>query len=151
MFDSRSARFVALLSIFVLVASCSNAASKASPGDSASSGEVATQGLPALAQSEFVDMTAQAEVTVIAKDNVFSPQYITISPGTKVIFVNRGRNPHNVIPVQASQFEQIATDDLRPDDQAPLVLDEPGMYPYYCSLHGTPKKGMNGRIQVAAE
>ena len=35
-----------------------------------------------------------------------------------------------------------------PDD--PIVFPgEPGMYPYYCSLHGTPSKGMVGRVQVA--
>jgi plastocyanin len=100
-------------------------------------------------QSEFVDKTSLPEVTVMVKDNVYSPQYITVSPGTKVVFNNVGRNPHNVIPVQKGAFEQIATDDLQPDEQAQVIFDAPGMYPYFCSLHGTPKAGMNGRVQVA--
>lgn len=142
---SGCARFLALVGVFVLIAGCS------SDSDSQANPDSATQGLPAVPQGEFVDMTAQAEVTVQSKDNVFSSKYIVVSPGTKIIFDNTGRNPHNVIPVQAGQFEQISTDELQPDELAPLILDEPGVYPYYCSLHGTPKKGMYGRIEVAAE
>ena len=145
----RSAGFFVLASCFVLAVSCAGSNSAGSPDPSASPGDQATQGLPEVPHSKFVDKTSLPEVTVIVKDNVYSPQYITVSPGTKVVFNNQGRNPHNVIPVQKGAFEQIATDDLQPDEQAQVIFDEPGMYPYYCSLHGTPKAGMNGRVQVA--
>ncbi len=144
----RSARYLALVSCLVLAVACSNSDSTSSSETTAAE-DSATQGLPEVPQSKFVDKTSQPEVTVLAKDNVFSPQYITISPGTKVVFINEGRNPHNVIPAEPQAFEQIATDDLQPEEQDQIIFDEPGIYPYYCSLHGTPKKGMNGRIQVA--
>lgn len=145
----RSAGFFVLTSCFVLAMSCAGSDSADSPDPSASPSEQATQGLPVVPESKFVDKTSLPEVTVIVKDNVNSPPYITVSPGTKVVFINQGRNPHNVIPVQKGSFEQIATDDLQPDEQDQVVFDEPGMYPYYCSLHGTPSKGMVGRVQVA--
>ncbi|CAB4536316.1 unannotated protein [freshwater metagenome] len=150
----RSARYLAIVSCLIFAGSsaavgCASSDSKSSGQATTSSADSATQGLPDVPQSEFVDKTSLPEVTVTVKDNVFSPQYITVSPGTKVIFNNQGRNPHNVIPVTSGAFEQIATDDLQPEEQDQIVFDEPGMYPYYCSLHGTPKKGMNGRVQVA--
>ena len=145
----RSAGFFFLATCFVLAVSCAGSNSAGSPDPSASPGDQATEGLPVVPQSEFVDKTSLPEVTVMVKDNVYSPKYITVSPGTKVVFNNVGRNPHNVIPVQKGAFEQIATDDLQPDEQDQVVFDEPGMYPYYCSLHGTPSKGMVGRVQVA--
>ncbi len=145
----RSAGFFVLASCLVLAVSCSGSGSSGSPDTSASPADQATQGLPVVPQSKFVDKTSLPEVTVMVKDNVYSPQYITVSPGTKVVFNNVGRNPHNVIPVQKGAFEQIATDDLQPDEQAQVIFDAPGMYPYFCSLHGTPKAGMNGRVQVA--
>jgi plastocyanin len=30
-----------------------------------------------------------------------------------------------------------------------VQFDDAGDYPYYCSLHGTPTAGMDGRIRVA--
>lgn len=145
----RTAGIFVLVSCFVLAVSCAGSNSSGSPDPDTSSAEQATQGLPVVPESKFVDKTSLPEVTVMVKDNVYSPQYITVSPGTKVVFNNVGRNPHNVIPVQKGAFEQIATDDLQPDEQAQVIFDAPGMYPYFCSLHGTPKAGMNGRVQVA--
>jgi len=42
--------------------------------------------LPEVADSEFVDMTGKSEVMIEAKDNKFEPQFVTVSPGTKVTF-----------------------------------------------------------------
>lgn len=118
-------------------------------GDDNSGGESAAEGLPEVAASEFVDMTGESEIVIDAKDNVFETQFVTVSPGTKVTFENAGRNPHNVIPVDKSQFESIPADQFRPDDSATRTFEDPGVYPYYCSLHGTPSAGMDGRIRVA--
>jgi plastocyanin len=106
---------------------------------------VSTSDVPA---SEFVDRTGQAEVVVRARDNVFQPKYVTVSPGTRVVFDNVGRNPHNAIPVEEGAFEEVPTDELQPGDRATVRFDEPGSYPYYCSLHGTTTRGMVGEIRV---
>ncbi|MEI7887704.1 MAG: cupredoxin domain-containing protein [Actinomycetes bacterium] len=157
MFSYSAARSLkpALFMVFVcgvlLFTGCAKTDSTNAQNGSTPTVDEATQGLEKVAASQFVNKTALAEVTITVKDNEFSPQYITVSPGTKVIFNNQGRNPHNVYPVASGEFQAIATDDLGPEEQAPLVIADPGMYPYYCTLHGTPKKGMNGRIQVVAE
>lgn len=107
------------------------------------------EGLPAVSDDEFVDMTGQSEIVIDARDNTFVPQFVTVSPGTEITFDNTGRTAHNVIPVDDSQFAAIPTDDLQPGDTAVLTFDDPGLYPYYCSLHGTPSAGMDGRIRIA--
>ena len=99
------------------------------------------ENLPEVADSEFVDMTGKSEVLIEAKDNKFEPQFVTVSPGTKVTFENKGRDPHNVIPVVDDQFPTVPTDEFQPGDTAVVAFDEAGLYPYYCSLHGTPVGG----------
>ena len=96
-------------------------------------------------------MTGEAQITIEAKDNKFEPQFVTVSPGTEITFVNEGRNPHNVIPVEKDEFEAITTEDFQPDDSGMLSFPDTGDFPYYCSLHGTPSAGMDGRIRVASE
>jgi len=117
--------------------------------DSSPAATEPSEGLPAVPDDEFVDMTGQAEIIIEARDNKFVPKFVTISPGTEITFDNKGRTAHNVIPVDESQFASIPTDDLQPGDTAVLTFDDPALYPYYCSLHGTPSAGMDGRIRVA--
>ncbi|MHB1139396.1 MAG: cupredoxin domain-containing protein [Microthrixaceae bacterium] len=112
-------------------------------------GDDPTAGLDAVPDSDYEDLTGRADVTIDARDNTFEPQYVTVSPGTKVEFDNVGRNPHNAIAVVDGAFEDVPTDELQPGDVAVRVFDEPGDYPYYCSLHGTKNKGMTGRVRVA--
>ena len=45
-----------------------------------------------------VDYTGQTEVVISIEDNVFHDRVITVSAGTKVTWVNNGRNRHNVMP-----------------------------------------------------
>lgn len=106
------------------------------------------KGLKPIPPDKWVDRTGKAEVLVNARDNKFVPQYVEVSAGTEVRFDNIGRTPHNVLPVTDGQFEPIATESLQAGDSAVIRLDEPGEYPYYCSLHGTKAKGMVGRILV---
>ena len=97
---------------------------------------------------EFVDETGSDAVTIDAVDNSYRAQYVEVSAGTTVTFENRGRNPHNVIPAEEGAFETVEAADFDPEDTADIVFDEPGDYPYYCSLHGTPTDGMIGGIRV---
>jgi plastocyanin len=141
-------RFSSLLLVLVVpltIASCSDDGG----GGGAESDVVAD--LPPVPDGDYVDMTGESEVVIDAKDNVFDAQFVLVSPGTKVTFENEGRNPHNVIPVVEDQFDSIPADDLQPGDVRSITVDGAGEYPYYCSLHGTPKAGMDGRIRVADE
>lgn len=140
----RTLSVLSLLGLALLAAACG--------GDDGGSGDSsALDGLPPVEDSEYEDLTGQAEVVIEARDNKFEGKYVIVSPGTKITFDNKGRNPHNVVPVDKEQFETIAADDLQPGDTASLQFDGAGDYPYYCSLHGTPTAGMDGRIRVAEQ
>ena len=76
--------------------------------------------------------------------------YIEVSAGTTVDFTNRGRNQHNVIPTVDGAFAEIPAEDFQPKDEGSITFTVPGDYAYYCSLHGTPTKGMIGAIRVLA-
>ena len=96
-------------------------------------------------------MTGRDEIVIDAKDNKFEAKFVTVSPGTKIVFENRGRNPHNVVPVEKDQFETITVEDFQPGATGTLVVEDDELYPYYCSLHGTATAGMDGRIRVEAD
>ncbi len=117
-----------------------------------SSSSPSTTPLPKVADSEYADQTGKAEVTIQVVDNSYRTQYTKVSPGTKVTFKNVGRNPHNVIAVNEGQFTDIPTDKLQPGDSGTITVPStPGEVPYYCSLHGTPRAGMTGRLLVVAD
>lgn len=138
-------RAIALLvALTLLVAGCG---SDAGSDAGTSTTKAAAEG-PDLTEVEFTDLTGQAEVEVTVRDNTFVKQYIEVSPGTTVTFSNRGRTEHNVLPAIDGSFEPIQIAQLKPGMEATITFDEPGDYPYYCSLHGTKTKGMIGGIRV---
>jgi plastocyanin len=96
---------------------------------------------------KIVDLRGQARVEVEIRDNVFEPRWIRVDPCTEIVFVNRGANPHNVVPAAEGAFPMIDQFALFDAPQA-LVLSVPGNYPYYCSIHGTPTRGQTGYIVV---
>ena len=100
-----------------------------------------------LSGKDFVDRTDTSKFTIGAVDNNFRPEYVEVTAGTKVTFENVGRNRHNVIAIDDG-FTTIETDEFTPDDAVTLTFDQAGDFPYYCTLHGTPTKGMTGAIRV---
>lgn len=124
----------------------------AAPACGNSSSSTSTTPLPPVPASDYADQTGKAEITIQAVDNSYRTQYTKVSPGTKVTFENRGRNPHNVIAVKEGQFTDIPTDKFQPGDSGTITVpDTPGEVPFYCSLHGTPRAGMTGRLLVVAD
>ena len=109
----------------------------------------AKKDLPDVEASKYKDETGKATVEIDAVDNAFQSKYTKVSKGTQVVFTNKGAVPHNVVPVTKGQFEEIPANGFAPGTQVTLTLTEAGTYPYYCSLHGTARLGMNGRIVVA--
>lgn len=101
-----------------------------------------------LADATFVDESGKKAVSVDATDNLFTEQYIEVKAGTTVTFTNKGRNQHNVVPLDKKAFTMVDASDFQPSSSAEITFDEPGDYIYYCSLHGTPAKGMLGAVRV---
>ncbi|HSL56746.1 MAG TPA: cupredoxin domain-containing protein [Acidimicrobiales bacterium] len=101
-----------------------------------------------LSDRTFTDRTGEAEVEVLVRDNTFTPADIEVSVGTTVVFPNRGRVDHNVLPAVPGAFPAIEREDLEPGEVGTVTFTEPGEYPYYCSLHGTTTRGMVGSVRV---
>jgi plastocyanin len=96
-----------------------------------------------------VELVDGVTVDVDARDNTYDPEATEVAAGTRIRFVNVGRNVHNVIPVAEEHDElYVKNSELGPDDEAVVRLTEPGTYRYYCSIHGTEKAGMIGTIEV---
>lgn len=85
---------------------------------------------------------------VLGLDNTFREETIEIEAGTEVLWENRGRNDHNILPVAETEDWGAETEDFLPGDEYARVFDTPGEYPYYCSIHGTADVGMIGTVIV---
>jgi len=88
---------------------------------------------------------------VVALDNSFNAEGISVPAGTTVRWVNNGRQDHDVIP--AGQTDASGEWGADPGDFAPggtyeHTFAEPGTYNYYCTLHGTESAGMVGVVVV---
>jgi plastocyanin len=88
------------------------------------------------------------EAAVTALDNSFRVESIEVAPGTTVTWDNKGRNEHNVLPVKGSGWG-VEVDAFQPGDTYRRTFDTPGVYHYYCSIHGTTDSGMIGTVVVA--
>lgn len=90
-------------------------------------------------------------VQLLSIDNNFLPATLTVAAGTEVVFVNNGRNAHDVTPAGTSSQAApwgVAAAEFEPGDSYSYVFGTPGTYAYYCSIHGTAKAGMIGTIVV---
>jgi plastocyanin len=91
-------------------------------------------------------------VLVSMADNSYSPAIIRVPVGGSVVFINAGRNDHNVIAVDKSFSTEktFGNIKMRPEDMSEMVFPKQGVYPFYCSYHGTPdgKVGMVGVVVV---
>lgn len=100
-------------------------------------------------------------ITIQALDNSFRPVDFEISAGTEVVFENRGRNDHNILPDAVANDEEltallargeawgVVAAEFVPGDTYSHVFGAPGTYAYYCSIHGSPGAGMYGTLVVA--
>lgn len=132
----------------LLMAGCGDGDEATSPTSTTAGSTVPGQEAIDLSGEDFEDLTDQSEVDVQARDNTFLADYIIVKVGTTVTWTNRGRTEHNVLPADEGAFTPIEVADLEPGMSASITFDEPGDYPYYCSLHGTRTKGMVGAVRV---
>ncbi|HLW90992.1 MAG TPA: cupredoxin family copper-binding protein [Roseiarcus sp.] len=90
----------------------------------------------------FALARAFADEAKIGIDNfAFTPDVLTVKPGTTVTFQNHDDIPHLVVDT-AGKFRSKALD---ANDAYQVTFDKPGEYAYYCGLH----PHMKGKIVVA--
>lgn len=140
---------VPLAAVVALGTGCGHGKAITSPAPVQEATTTTVAGGVDLTGARFVDDSKESKVAVQANDNVFDAPYITVKAGTKITFRNAGHNEHNIQPVVSGEFKATSTDAFQPGDTATIDLTEPGVYPYYCSLHGNAaNKGMVGAIRV---
>lgn len=86
-------------------------------------------------------------VNVIAMDNTFRAKDTKARVGDTVTFTNKGKNDHDVLP-QVGNDWGVHIADFHPGETYSYVFTAPGVYPFFCSIHGTNLKGMVGTITV---
>jgi plastocyanin len=85
-----------------------------------------------------------AVAVVELRDDIFDPRSVRIEPGASVMWVNRGRNPHNVTADDGA----FGSKTLQTGDTYTVTFPKVGAFGYYCSLHGKAGLGMFGHVYV---
>ena len=93
------------------------------------------------ASAPVVDVLA-ADFQVTIDNFSFSPASVTVAAGTRVVFLNRDDLPHTVVLPDTKQHSPM----LDTDDTFAMVMDTPGKYSYFCSVHPM----MKGEIVVTS-
>lgn len=114
-----------------------------SDGGGSSDGEGTDADLP-----DDLVVVEGTEVAVQSLDNTFRAQNIQVQPGATVTWTNDGRNEHDVLPVEGDDWG-VEVEDFAPGAEYAHTFEEPGVYDYYCTLHGTTTAGMIGTVVVA--
>jgi plastocyanin len=74
-----------------------------------------------------------SEATVTIDNFTFVPQILKVSPGTRVIWINRGDIPHTI--VSSSGPRAFKSPPLDTDERFSMRFDQRGEYRYFCSIH----------------
>lgn len=102
-----------------------------------------------VADDDLPIFPANGETALVqAVDNAFAPVDAEIVAGTELVWLNRGRNDHNIIPEFGDDAWTFQDTEFGPGDEVSFVFETPGTYRYYCSIHGTLTAGMPGVIVV---
>ncbi len=78
---------------------------------------------------------------VVLAQRCFGPTILRVAPGTKVTWVNKDFDLHNVT---GFGYRWGSQEDLRQGDRFSTTFDARGVFPYTCYLH----PGMNGAVVV---
>ena len=103
---------------------------------------MATPGTLETADTAAVAAPPGSTVEIAMVDDRFDPNYVEVSAGTTVTWVNKGGNWHSVAAFDGS-FE---SQKLANGESFSVRLDTPGLYQYICKHHGM--QGMVGRVVV---
>ena len=83
-------------------------------------------------------LVEDADTVVIVEDNDFELEEIEVSVGDTVGWAWQGDNDHNVV------FDDGPASPIQDDGTWIQTFDEPGTYPYVCTLHSS----MTGTVTV---
>jgi plastocyanin len=81
--------------------------------------------------------------TITIEDYTYIPGNLQVPVGASVTWVNKDSAVHDAKDDDGAW----ETENLREDDEGTIVFDEPGVYPYHCSLHPS----MKAQITVVRE
>jgi len=80
----------------------------------------------------IMDSTLESPATEVKIDNfTFDPGSLTVPVGAKVTWTNHDDIPHTVVSVK----KLFASPVLDTGEKFSHVVEAPGQYPYYCSIH----------------
>ena len=96
--------------------------------------------LAGCAQTRPASSSTSGEVEVRIDNFTFSPATVTISPGTKVTWINHDDVPHTA----TSTTKVFGSAALDTDEKFSFVFTKTGTFPYYCAVH----PHMSGQIIV---
>lgn len=104
-----------------------------------------TAGSTSPSQTNSTGEVASGMAKVVIQMTAFSPRELTVRRGTTVTWINQDVVGHNVLADDGSFKSEILTSGL----SFTHTFNQPGDFPYYCSLHGGPNgEGMAGVIKV---
>ena len=116
------------------------------PSESTMRNRLALLGLFALACRPAVP----AGTLISMSDNQYSGVVTRVPVGTRVMFINHGRSIHNAVAADGAwKTPDVPARTAGEGRGGEVVFDQPGVYRYYCSYHGTKDGGgMAGVIVV---
>ena len=88
------------------------------------------------------------QITITMGDNYFSPAAVTVTPGTVVVWVNRGSMAHTV----TSDNGLFDSGSINPGQSFSYIFSGIGTFGYHCRFHGgAGGAGMAGSVQVSGQ
>jgi plastocyanin len=93
-----------------------------------------------IAAAPSIARPAQTTATVAIRNFAFTPQVLTVRPGTTVTWTNTDEEPHTV----TSTSRAFGSGALDTGGTFRFTFAKPGEYAYYCALH----PHMTGKIIV---
>ena len=97
----------------------------------------ALMGCAALAAADPLAPRAMAapSISVSIEDLSFVPAQLSVTVGTKVVFVNRDHLPHSVVGALGEKEQFHSDGQLDQDESFAVVLDQPGLIEVSCGIH----------------
>lgn len=95
--------------------------------------------------SSFTDMRNQNEVLIDMKNFVFTPRYVLVSKGTKIVWTNKDTVEHSINTDSHPAHTYFLPQNsrlLKQNETFSTVFNLTGVYPYHCTPHASNMTGM---------
>jgi plastocyanin len=84
---------------------------------------------------------------IAVRDSCFQSVAHVVPAGSTITVTNQGQLNHNLIAVDGG----FGIKELLPGKQSEFEVDRPGVYEYYCGLHGSPTGGGMAGVLIVEE